>query len=315
MVVGHTKIPFTMATATSWSRFSPVPAAQEQRSMTSIPAKTLLLIAASPWARAPQRAASRPAGTAHSVGSISSMPPRPDAPDTNADIWKTDQGIALWKAAAADQGRRRAEQRRLMADLLPFAEDEPFLFVDLGAGTGAAARTILDRYPAAKAILAEFSPQMMDEGSRALAPYEGRYRYVEFDLARGEWPAAIPDSVAAVISSLCVHHLPDDRKRELFGEIFARLSPGGWYLNFDPESAEDPFFYAAWILANDRRDPAAAEKRANLTPELQEHYEYHFLHIIPLAPQVGFLRAAGFEAVDVYWKELDYVIYGGRRPV
>ncbi len=37
--------------------------------------------------------------------------------------------------------------------------------------------------------------------------------------------------------------------------------------------------------------------------------------MIPLDPQVGFLRAAGFEGVDVFWKELDFVIYGGRRPL
>jgi tRNA (cmo5U34)-methyltransferase len=244
-------------------------------------------------------------------GSIASMP---DGPDTNAEIWKSDQGIALWKSSAGGQEQRRSEQRRLMAELLPFADDEAFLFVDLGAGMGAAARTVLDRYPAAQAILADFSPQMMEEGSRALAPYEGRYRYVEFDLARGEWPAGIPDGVAAVISSLCVHHLPDDRKRQLFGEIFDRLAPGGWYLNFDPVSSGDPAVEAAWQRANDRRDPAAAEKRAHRTPEQQAHYENHIRYIIPLDRQVGFLRAAGFDAVDVYWKELDYVIYGGRRP-
>jgi tRNA (cmo5U34)-methyltransferase len=238
----------------------------------------------------------------------------PDSPDTNAAIWKSDQGIAQWKAAAADQEERRAEQRRLMAELLPFADDEPFLFVDLGAGTGAAARAVLDRYPAAEAVLADFSPQMMEEGRRALAPYAGRYRYVEFDLARGEWPEAIPASVPAVISSLCVHHLPDDRKRQLFSEIFARLAPGGWYLNFDPVSADDPVVEAAWLRANDRRNPGAAEQRANRTPQQQAHYENHIRYIIPLGTQIGFLRAAGFEAVDVYWKELDYVIYGGRRP-
>jgi hypothetical protein len=36
--------------------------------------------------------------------------------------------------------------------------------------------------------------------------------------------------------------------------------------------------------------------------------------MIPLDPQIGFLRAAGFEGVDVFWKELDFAIYGGRRP-
>lgn len=35
----------------------------------------------------------------------------------------------------------------------------------------------------------------------------------------------------------------------------------------------------------------------------------------PLASQLDFLRGVGFEGIDVYWKQLDFVIYGGRRPV
>ena len=45
--------------------------------------------------------------------------------------------------------------------------------MDLGAGTGAAARIILDHYPAAHAILADFSPQMMAQGEVELEPYAG----------------------------------------------------------------------------------------------------------------------------------------------
>lgn len=245
--------------------------------------------------------------------SIATMPD-PDTADTNAAIWKSDQGISYWTSTAGDRERRRGEQRRLIAELLPFGDDEEFTFVDLGAGTGAAARIVLDRYPGARAILADFSPQMMEEGKRQLAPYEGRYRYVEFDLTHGDWPAEIPASVAAVVSSLSVHHLPDQRKQQLFGEIRSRLAPGGWYLNYDPVTAGDPAVEEAWQRAGDRRDPAAAAKRAHRTPEEQMRYENHVRYMIPLAPQLDFLRAAGFEAVDVYWKELDYVIYGGRRP-
>lgn len=188
----------------------------------------------------------------------------PDSTDTNAAIWKSDQGISYWVSTAEDRERRRSYQRRLMADLLPFADDEQFSFVDLGAGTGAAARAVLDRYPGARAILADYSPQMMEEGTRALAGYSGRYTYVEFDLGSGRWPAEIPAEVAAVISSLCVHHLPDRRKEQLFREISARLAPGGWYLNLDPVTAEDPVVEAAWQRANDRQDPAAGAKRTNL---------------------------------------------------
>jgi tRNA (cmo5U34)-methyltransferase len=238
-----------------------------------------------------------------------------DTADTNAAIWKSDAGVSYWKSTSEDRERRRGEQRRLLADLLPFGDDDEFTVLDLGAGTGAAARTVLDRYRRAQAVLADFSPQMMEQGKRELAGYEGRYRYVEFDLAEaGAWPADIPASVEAVVSALSVHHVPDQRKQSLFGEILARLAPGGWYLNYDPVTADDPAVEAAWQRAGDRRDPAAAAKRAHRTPEEQRRYENHVRYMSPLGPQLDFLRGAGFEAVDVYWKELDYVIYGGRRP-
>ena len=236
--------------------------------------------------------------------------------DTNAAVWKSDIGVSFWKSTRDDRERRRGAHRALMAELLPFAPDEPFTFLDLGAGTGAAARSILDQFTAAHAILADFSPQMMAQGVVELAPYEGRYTYVEFDLTRaGDWPAPIPVPVGAVISSLSVHHLNDERKQTLFGEIFAHLAPGGWYLNYDPVAPPDPVVEEAWLRAGDRRDPSAAKKRAHRTHEEQFRYENHVRYMIPLDPQVAFLRAAGFEGVDVFWKELDYVIYGGRRPL
>jgi tRNA (cmo5U34)-methyltransferase len=240
----------------------------------------------------------------------------PDTEDTNAAVWQTEMGVSFWKSRESDRARRDSERRVLMAQLLPFDADEPFTFVDLGAGTGAAARMVLDHYPAARAVLADFSPQMMAQGQVELEPYAGRYRYVEFDLAAaGAWPAGIPGPVDAVISSLSVHHLPDERKRSLFAEIAAQLAPGGWYLNYDPVTPPDAVAEEAWLRAGDRRDPAAKGKREHRTPEEQFRYENHVRYMIPLEQQVSWLRAAGFEGVDVFWKELDYVIYGGRRPL
>jgi tRNA (cmo5U34)-methyltransferase len=240
----------------------------------------------------------------------------PDTGDTNAAVWKSDLGVNFWKSTQEDRERRRAGQRTLLAELLPFAADEPFTFVDLGAGTGAAARIILDHYAAAHAILADFSPQMMAQGETDLKPYKGRYTYVEFDLTAADaWPDGIPDPVDAAISSLSVHHLNDARKQTLFAEILIHLAPGGWYLNYDPVAPPDTIVEEAWLRAGDRQDPTAAANRANRTHEEQFRYENHVRHMIPLDPQVGFLRAAGFEGVDVFWKNLDFVIYGGRRPL
>jgi tRNA (cmo5U34)-methyltransferase len=239
----------------------------------------------------------------------------PAGEDTNEAIWKSDIGVTFWKATAADRERRRAGHRVLLAELLPFGTGEAFTFADLGAGTGAAARTIMDHFPAARAILADYSEQMMAQGEVELAPYAGRYGYVEFNLAHGgAWPAGIPSEVDAVVTSLAVHHLNDDRKRELFGEILDHLVPGGWFLNYDPVATADPVVQAAWHRVEDRRDASAADKRNHRSPEEQLRWENHTRYMVALDPQLAYLREAGFEGVDVYWRELDYAIYGGRRP-
>jgi tRNA (cmo5U34)-methyltransferase len=236
------------------------------------------------------------------------------SPDTNAAIWQSPQMIKNWTAEAERHEPKRAAQRRLMALLLPFGEQQEFTFLDLGAGTGAASRAILAYYPRSTAILADFSAEMMRAGERDMQPYAGRYRYVEFDMLAGAWPEAIPAALDAVVTSMCVHHLPDERKQGLFAEIFGRLVPGGWYLNYDPVLADDPVVEAAWQRANDLEDPEAAATRQHRTPQEQARWENHVRYIIPLPRQLGYLRSAGFAGIDVYWKQLDNVIYGGCRP-
>jgi tRNA (cmo5U34)-methyltransferase len=235
--------------------------------------------------------------------------------DTNAAIWQSAEAVQAWSAEAGRQERTRATHRQFLAGLLPFGPRQAFTFLDLGAGTGVASRTILQEYPGSAAILADFSAEMRRAGEREMEPFAGRYRYVEFDMAGGgPWPAAIPAALDAVVTSLCVHHLPDERKRALFAEIFGQLAPGGWYLNYDPVRAEDPVVTATWERVNDARDPEAAARRRNRTPLEQARWDNHIRYIIPLGPQLEYLRSAGFEGVDVYWKQLDHVVYGGRRP-
>ena len=154
----------------------------------------------------------------------------------------------------------------------------------------------------------------MGAGAAELRAFAGRYRYVEFDLQTGAWPADIPATVEAVVTSLCVHHLPDERKQRLVGEIFQRLRPGGWYLNYDPVRAEDPVVTANWTRVIDHEDPEAARKRLHHTPHEKATWENHLRYISPLDAQLRYLRSAGFHGVEICWKRLDYAIFGGYRP-
>src|SRR5439155_4410942 len=228
-----------------------------------------------------------------------------DTHDTNAEIWKSADMLQDWMAQMETRERKRAEQFLLIAQLLPFGEQDAFTFRDLGAGTGAAARAILNVYPNASAILADYSPHMMEAGARIMARFEGRYRYVEFDMLTSSWPTSLPTPLDAAVTSQCVHHLPDERKRTLFREILERLAPGGWYVNFDPVKASDPAVEAVWRRVNERREPGAA--RFHPPKDAAEHTrrENHLRYMIDLDRQLGFMREAGFTAVDVYWKQLD----------
>ncbi len=234
--------------------------------------------------------------------------------DTNAAIWKSEEHVRSRAARAEERERENAERWRVLGELLPFGEQDAFTFLDLGAGTGSAARAVLDLYPRSTAILSDFSPQMIAVGEEEMAAFAGRYRYVEFDMSTSTWPLEIPAVLDAVVSSMCIHHMPDHRKEGLFAEVFARLAPGGWYLNYDAVSSADPVVAAAWERTADRRDPEAARKRLHRTPEELARHENHVRYLIPLPQQLAYLAAAGFAGIDVYWKHLDDVIYGGQRP-
>ena len=233
--------------------------------------------------------------------------------DTNAAIWKSGEMAATWAAEAAERERSHGPQWRLVAQLLPFGDKDAFTFLDIGAGTGAASQAILDRYPNSTAILADFSPEMMGAGELEMRRFAGRYQYVEFDMLAGHWPGDLPAAADAIVTSLCVHHLPDVRKQGLSAEIFGHLRPGAWYLNYDAVRTDDAVVASTWERANDRINPQAAHKRHHRTPAELARYQNHVRYMIPLDQQLGYLRAAGFQGIDVYWKRLDYVIYGGCR--
>jgi tRNA (cmo5U34)-methyltransferase len=235
--------------------------------------------------------------------------------DTNAEIWKSEEVARSFAAQSAQRERDRAEQLTFVARLLPFDSRTPFTFVDLGAGTGAASRALLHEYPRSFALLAEYSEQMAAEGRKLLTEFDGRYRYVAFDMLEQTWQSVISERVDAVVSALAIHHLPDARKRSIFGEIRAALKPGGWFINYDPIRAPDEPVESVWERVNLRYDPNGAFRRdAKRSPQEQLRYENHVRYMIPLAPQLSWLAEAGFVDIDVFWKRLDWVIYGGRSP-
>jgi tRNA (cmo5U34)-methyltransferase len=230
------------------------------------------------------------------IGTLLGMS-QPD--DTNAAIWQSEETVTHWASEAANRERLHVPQQRFMAELLPFGEDDEFSFLDLGAGAGALSKAILERYPRSTGILADFSDQMMGAGSQELEPFADRYRYVTFDMSTSNWPAEIPGGLDAIVSSLFVHHLPDERKQSLFS---------------DPVTTDDQVIEETWQRVGELGNPELTRRRTHPTAEEHARWQNHIRYMIPLEQLLSYLRAPGFGGIDVYFKRLEWVIYGGRRP-
>src|SRR5215203_757021 len=112
----------------------------------------------------------------------------------------------------------------------------------LGAGDGVLSAVLLAHYPAAEPVLVDFSPPMLAAAKERLAPLATQPTFVETDLAAPAWRDAVAAHAPfdAIVSSFAIHHLEDERKRALYGELLALLAPGGTFAHIEHVAADAP---------------------------------------------------------------------------
>jgi SAM-dependent methyltransferase len=190
-------------------------------------------------------------------------------------------------------------------------------FLDLGAGGGAFAQLVMDAHPEATGVLVDFSEPMVAAAGGRLAPYAGRWDYVLADLSGAGWLEALPAGrYDAVVSALCIHHLPDERKRELYAQAHALLEPGGMFLNWEHVAAGGlgEGMLEEWMIDN-----LIAAERTRPDPRPDDEVVRAYLDAadddILADPhlQCDWLREAGFENVEVFFQVPEMAIFGGIR--
>lgn len=116
--------------------------------------------------------------------------------------------------------RYREERMRPALDLLARIPPlDPGTIVDLGCGTGAATRLLAERWPRARVVGIDRSPEML---ARAAAD-DARHAVEWQASAIEDWRPRAP--VDLVFSNAALHWLPDHE--QLFPRLLTTLAPGG----------------------------------------------------------------------------------------
>ncbi len=179
---------------------------------------------------------------------------------------------------------------------IPFEKCAPIRVLDLGAGTGLFSWHVLGEYLSAVFTLCDLAPKMLEIARERFAAYPGQFTYLIKDYRQ----ISADQNFDLVISSLSIHHLFHEDKRDLFLRIYSLLDDDGLFINIDqvwgPTEYWQTRYWDQW-LERVRRSGAAEDQ---IDASVQRRREYD--REASLADQIQWLEQAGFLQVDCVYK-------------
>jgi len=195
-----------------------------------------------------------------------------------------------------------------VVDVLPFDAAAPLRVLDLGAGTGLLAFLVAERFPAATMTLIDLSEGMLAHARARFSSCAARVEVIVGDYST----RTLPGPFDGVVSALSIHHLSDAQKAVLFHSVFACLVPGGIFVNADqvlgPTPQLEATYQAAWLRQVHARGVSAVDLAAARERMREDR-------TATLSAQLAWLRAAGFDEVDCFYKHYRFAVFGGRKPL
>lgn len=238
----------------------------------------------------------------------------------SGDVWKDQQLVTTFLTGVRAALPNAADQLDVMLRVLDFSGRPIHRVLDLGSGSGVLAASILQRFPDAELLLADFSEPMLNAARPRFPSPPHQLRVVDF--ANADWVARVRDRAPfdAIVSGFAIHHQPDESKRRIYEEIFALLNPGAPFVHIEHVASASPwinhqfdellvdrmFAYDQMIGGGRTREQVAIDyvyrpdKAANI--------------LAPLETQLEWLRQIGFQDVDCLFKIYELTLFIGRKP-
>jgi SAM-dependent methyltransferase len=230
--------------------------------------------------------------------------------------WNTSAAAEAYDAAApAIHPYYTAVQDAILA-ALPFERSEPFLLVDLGAGSGRFAERFLAAFANASAVLVDQSEPFLALAERRLARFGPRVKLIERRL-QDNWASELATAPQAIVSMSAIHHLEAAEKQSLFARCYGALAPGGVFINGDeyrPESDAEFLAVLEWWAEHMRSGLTNGRVPPTFEP-IFDHWHARNIRNFgtpnksgddcqeTLEAQRGYLTSCGFRNAEVTWNQ------------
>ena len=199
---------------------------------------------------------------------------------------------ALAYLARADKLPHRTEGEKALLDQIP---TDAKRVLDLGTGDGRLLALLKLNNPLVEGVALDFSDPMIEQAQKRFAD-DKHVRIVKHDFS-----LPLPTELGnfdAVVSSLAIHHLADQRKKQLYTEIFNLLNHKGVFCNLEHVSSATQNLHLKFLTT------------IGWTPESEDPSN----KLLDLETQLQWLRKIGFMDVDCAWKWLEIALLCGFKP-
>lgn len=239
------------------------------------------------------------------------------------------RGDTIWQDAAVAANYQISSKSipfvdvhfEMMHRVIEAARVEVRNVLDLGAGNGIATAEVAKRQPVEHATLTEFSEPMLAMARErfAASPPAFDVSYVVGDFRESNWHDSVETNgpYDLVVSRFAIHHIPDEMKRALYGNILNWLRPGGLFINIEHTSSATQMY----ADAHDQLMVECMYGAASGTERFDEVMASYRMRadgpaniLAPIWSQLDWLRELGFVDVDCAFKSFELAVFAGRRP-
>jgi len=202
--------------------------------------------------------------------------------------WQTIDHVLAY-LARADKLPHRTEGERVLLEQIP---EHTKRILDLGTGDGRLMALVKLNRPEAEGEALDFSEPMLERVRKRFAQ-DKKVAVVKHDLGL-PLPAEQLGCFDAAVSSLAIHHLEHERKRQLYKEVFGMLNPKGVFCNLDRVASPTENLHVKFMEASG-------------TPKTEDPSN----KLLDVETQLRWLKQIGFSDVDCYWKWLEIALLVG----